>query len=465
MPVHPLDSVAQNVPARISRRALLGGAAATALLGAACSRGFSGGGSAGDPGGSGGGASGGSGGPVTLRMAWYGGESRTKKYTAIIDSFQKANPNITVKWEAAEWDKYWERVATQTAARNLPDVVHFTNMQLRQFATNGQLLDLTQGGASESLKLDGLDPALVDGGKIDDKLYSLPTGSLMLGTVANLGLLKDTGVTLPGAGESWTWDDFRDQGTKAVDKLGKDKWFTLDFGSSTRILTAFMMSKGKSLFDVAADPAKPGFETQDLTDWLTFWDDLRKAGIAPPASVTAEQQGLPFEDDIFAKEKTAVYLHTSNTLTNYQKYTKGELVLLRLPHLASGSDKVDYFFSVSMAIPASSKHPAEAAALINYFLNDPTAIKTYAGEFGPPASSSARGIVRQQQQKDGQKVTDFTDAEIKLGAVADQNWPKGGQQLSDEILSQANEQVAFGKASPQAAAEAAMTSLQSAMSS
>lgn len=431
----------------LSRRTFLAGSAAAALVATGC------GANSGDA----------SGGPVDLRMAWYGGEARTKKYGAILDKYQSNNAGVTVKREAAEWDKYWERVATQTAARDLPDVLHFTNMQLREFASNGQLLELTEENTGGALDLSALDPALLEGGKIDGKLYAVPTGSLILGTVPNLGLLKGTGVTIPGEGEPWTWDDFEEQGRKAVKHLGDGRWFVLDFGSSTRILTAYMMSKGKKLFDVGQDPAQVGFDRQDLVDWLSYWQGLRKDGIAPPASVTAEQQGLPFEDDLFAKERAAVYLHTSNTLTNYQRYTKGELVLRRLPHVASGSDKIDYFFSVSMAIPATTKHPHDASKLISYFLNDQAAIKAYGGEFGPPASAAARATVREGQKADGQKVIDFTDAEIKLGAVADQNWPKGGQQLSDLILGQANEQVAYGKATPEAAADEAISKVQAAL--
>ncbi|GAB2592867.1 ABC transporter substrate-binding protein [Microlunatus antarcticus] len=436
--------------AALSRRTLLAGAVgAGALFAAGCGSGSSGGEA---------------GGPVTLRMAWYGGEARTKKYGTILDSYQAANPTVTVKREAAEWDKYWERIATQTAARDLPDVVHFTNMQLREFASNGQLLELNEDNTKGALDLSTLDPALLEAGKVDGKLYSVPTGSLILSTVANLGLLQGTGVTLPEAGAEWTWDDFREQGRKAVAKLGSGTWFVLDFGSSTRILTAFMMSRGKTLFDVAQQPPSLGFERQDLVDWLAYWEGLRQDGIAPPPSVTAEQQGLPFEADLFAKEKAAVYLHTSNTLTNYQKYTKGELVLRRLPHAAGGSAAVDYFFSVSMAVPASSKNPQEAAKVISYFLNDPTAVQTYAGEFGPPGSAAGREILRKAAQVDGQKVIDFTDSEIKLGAVADQNWPRGGQQLNDVVLGQANDQVAFGKASPEAAADEALAKLKDALS-
>ena len=150
-----------------------------------------------------------SGGKVTLRMAWYNGGSRDKTYNTVLDRFQKKYPNITVKREAAEWGDYWERISTQAAARNLPDVMHFTNMQLREYASNGQLLDLgdatSKGGV---LSLGAFDKSLVKGGQVDGKLYGIPTGSLILCTIVNTTMMKDVGVTIPDPEGTWTWDDF-----------------------------------------------------------------------------------------------------------------------------------------------------------------------------------------------------------------------------------------------------------------
>ncbi|MGW5366236.1 ABC transporter substrate-binding protein [Actinopolymorpha pittospori] len=404
------------------------------------------------------------GGKVTLRMAWYGGGARDTKYNGILDRFQKKHPNILVKRESAEWGDYWERVSTQAAARNLPDVLHFTNMQLREYASNGQLMDLGEASTKAELDLGAFDKPLVQGGEVDGKLYGVPTGSLILCTVVNTTMMNEIGVTIPGPEDTWTWDDFRQQGMIAAKKLGDRRWFTLDFGSSTRIFKAFMMGRNKQLFDIDQDPPALDFGRQDLVDWLTYWEGLRKEGIAPPPNVTAEQDGLPFEDDLFAKERVGIYLHTSNTLTNYEEYIKGDLEIRRLPNSEPATHPDDYFFSVSMAVAAASKHPAEAAILINYFMNDPEAVKLYAGEFGPSASSKARGIARKSQTTEERKVTDFTNVMLKVGVVPDQNWPRGGQQLNDQYLSRANEQVAFGKASPKAAADELFSNMESAMS-
>jgi len=396
-------------------------------------------------------------------MAWYGGEGRHKMYNNILDRFEKENPNIKVSRESAEYGAYWERVGTQAAAKDLPDILHFTNMQLREFATAGQLLDLEDYTKDETLSLTDFDEQLIESGRVDGDLYAAPTGLLILSTVVNTTMLKAAGVSIPGPDESWTWEDFKKQGQLAATKLGKGNWFTSDFGGSTRILKAYLMARDKQLFNVKQDPPALGFERQDLVDWLTYWEELRKEGVTPPASVTAEQSGLPFEDQMFSKDQTAIALHTSNTLTNHEKYTKGALELRRLPNASDDGPPADYYFSVTMAISANSEHPAEAAKLVNYFVNDPEVAKTYGGEFGPPASKKMRAVVREQQTSEQRKVTDFTDRMLKTGVTSDQAWPRGGLQLNESLLARANEQVAFGRATPEQAADAFFNEAESAM--
>lgn len=404
-------------------------------------------------------------GPVTLRMAWYGGEARADKYNAILDRFEEQNPDITVSREAAEYGAYWERVGTQAAARDLPDVMHFTNQQLREFSENGQLLELDEAAQNGQLDISSFDESLIESGRVDGTLYAVPTGILILSTVVNTTMMEEAGVTLPGPGASWTWDDFMEQGLVAAKNLDEGSYFTSDFGSSTRILKAFVMARDKQLFDLEQDPPVLGFERQDLVDWLTMWETLRQEGVAPPASVSAEQSGLPFEDLMFSRDETGIFLHTTNTLTNHEAYTEGDLELRRLPVDTADGPAADYYFSVTMAVAAGSDHPEEATQLINYFMNDPEATEMYGSEFGPPAATAAREAAREQETAEQRKVTDFTEELINVGVVSDQAWPRGGVLLNDGgLLARANEQVAFGEATPEEAADALIAEVESAMS-
>ena len=59
---------------------------------------------------------------ITLRVSWWGSQDRHNRTLAAIELFEERYPHVTVEAEFVGWNDYWERIATQAAGRNLPDV-------------------------------------------------------------------------------------------------------------------------------------------------------------------------------------------------------------------------------------------------------------------------------------------------------------------------------------------------------
>ncbi len=393
----------------------------------------------------------GGGGDVSLRVAWYGGEARHAKYNTILDAYESAHEGVSVSREGAEWGAYWERVGTQTAARDNADLLHFTDMQLTEFAQNGVLLDLTPYIESGDLDLSDFDQTLLEAGVVDGGTYGIPTGMLALSSIINEDMMTEGGVQLPPEDEMWTWEEFADNGRTVSEALGDERWFTQDMAGSTRAFRAFLLAQGKDLFDYGADPVALNFEEADLVEWLTYWEDLRQDGVAPPATFTSEESGLPFEDQALSRDVVGIQLHTSNSLTNHAPYTEGELTLRPMPRGNDGTAG-DYAFSVLMAVASSSANPDEAVDLLSYFLTDPEIAVMYRNEFGPYASESMREAVSGELTDEETIVVDYSELALNLGLAPSPPWPAGGVVLNEGLLSRANEQVAFGEASPEDAA-------------
>ena len=53
--------------------------------------------------------------PVTLRILWWGSQTRHDLTMAAIEKFMEKNPDIKIEPEYTSWDGYWEKVATQIA--------------------------------------------------------------------------------------------------------------------------------------------------------------------------------------------------------------------------------------------------------------------------------------------------------------------------------------------------------------
>ena len=71
-------------------------------------------------GGSGGGDAGGdlTADKIELRFTWWGSDARHQRTQQVIDLWQKAHPNITIKGEFKEWNGYWDSLATTMAAQD-----------------------------------------------------------------------------------------------------------------------------------------------------------------------------------------------------------------------------------------------------------------------------------------------------------------------------------------------------------
>ncbi|MET3367019.1 UNVERIFIED_CONTAM: hypothetical protein ABIE34_000240 [Jeotgalibacillus campisalis] len=62
-------------------------------------------------------------GPVEIRFSWWGNATRAELTNKAIKEFEAANPNIKVKPEYGDIGGYFDKLATQVAANDAPDVI------------------------------------------------------------------------------------------------------------------------------------------------------------------------------------------------------------------------------------------------------------------------------------------------------------------------------------------------------
>ena len=82
---------------------------------------------------------------VTLRVAWWGANSRHQNTLKTIRAFEQAHPNIKVKAEYTGWDGFVSRLSTQIAGKNEPDVMQLDWSWIQVFSRSGNgFYDLNQ---------------------------------------------------------------------------------------------------------------------------------------------------------------------------------------------------------------------------------------------------------------------------------------------------------------------------------
>ncbi|WP_191561151.1 ABC transporter substrate-binding protein [Metabacillus idriensis] len=128
-----------------------------------------------------------------IRFSWWGDTKRNEVYNSIVDKFEEKHPNITVKREFGGWNDYWEKLATQTAGGNAPDVVSMHQFYVSEYARKNALLNLNEHVKSGTINLDQFPEAVIESGKLNDKTIMVAKGVTMSGVVFNTALFDKLG--------------------------------------------------------------------------------------------------------------------------------------------------------------------------------------------------------------------------------------------------------------------------------
>ncbi|WOX15069.1 ABC transporter substrate-binding protein [Streptomyces sp. N50] len=426
-------------PPSFRRRAVLGAAAGAlfAPLLAGCS--------------DAGGASTAAGGKVTLTFAWWGNDDRAQRTNAAVALFEKRHPNITVRTSFAGYPAYVQKLATQAAGGDLSDVAQLDYRQISQYAGSGTLLDLGPYVDNGTLRTADFDQTLTRTGVYDNKQYALPMGKGTTGIVYDAAVFKKAGVATPRPG--WTWDDWAEAGKK-ITALGmkgpNGHAYTglSDLGVNEDAFETWLRGRGKELY---ASEHRLGFTADDLTDFWTFTDKLRRAGVVSQARDTA-QVGGAVEDTPMGRGIAATDFNWDAPFLGYPPLLGDQVHFAPVP---TTDGKVGQYFKPTMLIGAGAgtQHPKEAAELIDFLLNDPAAGKILGVTRSTPPNEKIAEEIGKGLTGPEKEVYDYGRTIAAHGTSAPPMAPPRGDVVLQVSFTRDYQRVSYGMESPRGAAE------------
>ena len=322
---------------------------------------------------------------MTLRFTWWGNEVRNKMTNEVIAAFQAKNPNIKISAEPGEWSGYWDKLSTQVAGGDAPDIIQMDEQYLREFGNRKILLDLS----TQTIRTDQFEQSSVDTGKVNDKLYALPAGVNALAIVVNPKVFEAAGVAIPDD-KTWTWDAYEKVAAEVTSKSPKGTYGSANVINDSAF-RAFLFQRGKAIFTDTG----LGFDEADTQAWFEMLASHQKAGAVPSPAEMAEDLNKAFELSMFGTGKIGMQILWSNQINALQKAAGAELKLLRLPSLDGTAKGANLWYKSGqyLSIASTSKHPKEAAAFIDFFLNEEEAAKILLAERGMPPNTSMVKVV------------------------------------------------------------------------
>ena len=390
-------------------------------------------------------------GDVTIRMTWWGGQTRHDLTQKVLDKYTELNPHVHFETTPSGWDGYFEKLATDTATGGMADIVQMDYMYISTYAKNGSLADLSSFASNGTLDISNVDDALADAGTIDGKMVGIPLSTSLVSFIYNPAVLEEAGVMPPENG--WTWDDF-----VSICKTVKEKTGKYGFGGSafidTNLLNYWVREYGVSLF--ATDNKSLGFDdVQILTNYFQLWKDLIDAGAAPNPDEYEQIATLGNDASPVITGDAASHQSWNNFATIGANAGNDTLELLVPPVKKAGEKALWYKPGMFFSVSATSKVQAEAAAFISWFLNSDEANDIMLGERGTPSASNARdhltgaGALTEKQIEMFDFVSDAADYCGSTPAPDPSGISEVNTQFKDIAYS-----VFYGQATP---AEAAQT--------
>ncbi|MCR8634174.1 ABC transporter substrate-binding protein [Paenibacillus radicis (ex Xue et al. 2023)] len=375
--------------------------------------------------------------PVTLRIAWWGGQARHDYTLKILELYQQKNPNVKFEAEYAAFDDYWKKLAPQAAANDLPDIIQMDDAYISQFGGRGQLEDLRPYMEKGSLDKTNIAPGFLKIGEYDGKQYQITLGVNAMGPTIDTEMLKSAGVPMPA--KDWTWDDMEAMAAKlkANGKLLGDRLDVKTF------FPYYLRTVGSKMY--TDDGASLGYtDDKAFVDYFKRYQKWYDAGYVLTLDKMAQKKLTP-EDDEMVLGNAAATFSWSNQYIAWTAAAKRPTDIVPPPG-PNGNKGLFLKSSQGLSVTKNSKNKEEAIKFVNFFINDIEAHKIMKGERGVPINSKMQEGLKPLLKPEETKVFDYVAWAEKNSSPNDPPYPVGSVEVM-KSLQDISEQILYKKIS------------------
>ena len=387
---------------------------------------------------------------IELRFAWWGSQDRHDRTIKAIQLFEQKNPGITMSYEFAGFQDHLTKMTTQATGGNLPDLMQQDYAWISQWVGNKLLAPMDEYVADKTIDLSTVSNSVIDGGKIDGKLYALNLGSNSQCMVLDVAAFEKAGVAVPAP--NWTWPDFEKTVMELHQKLGY--WGAGPALSDQQLWKSLYLGLGKWGF--SKDGKALGYDDdQPLIDYFKMLLRLQEAQAIPHIQdEIAQWRTASVEARPIVPGKAAIdYMWSNQLVAVWTAAGKDRKFKLQpLPRPVGGTSENYFKPSQFISITTQSKRPKEAATFVNFITNDVDANKILLGERGVPIAPAVLEAIKPLSTPAQVEVLDYMARLEKDVAPLPPPDPPAQSRLVDNIyLPQLVDPVMLGRATPEEA--------------
>ena len=311
---------------------------------------------------------------VTITVWDYYGEATPLK--PLVAPFMAANPNITIDYQALDWDTTNEKLNVVLTGGTPPDVVTIDMTWLPKLAALGAYTDLKalSGGKLNGVNwADAYTPGALEAITYDSKivaaLYDFDTYALYY----RADLFQQKGLQVPT-----TWDEL----LAVAKQLHEGDKYLYEFDADTFHGSQWIYESGGSL--MSADNKTVTFNSPEAVQGIEAYESLLKAGVAINWTTDQGERIQGVKDGRIAMFSDGPYY--MGILKSAAPEMAGQWKVAPHPY---GKQPGSYLGGTGLMIPAASKNSAAAWKFIQYAMQVENEIGVYKLAGAAPALTAA----------------------------------------------------------------------------
>lgn len=322
----------------------------------------------------------------TLRFSWWGGDDRHEATLRAIELWNSKHSDITIIPEYGGWDGWTEKVGTQLSGGTEPDIMQINYDWLISFSPDGKgFYDLEL--LTKYLDLTQFNSEVLSFGEVGSVLNGVAVSVSGRGLFYNSETYKHFGAKYPE-----TWSELFDLG----ERFHKEGIYPLDIdiqsgGTAWYLAVVYVQQQtGRQFITIDGEL---GFTEGDIRNALDFYKKLEDNHVIRTIDIRIDEDGTAalYQSPEFIDGRVAGVLEWGSSVGKYEM-TLSKGVLEAGPMLSDDSGKSGGWMikpSLLYAISRNTENPDEAAAFMDFMLNDTDAASILGTTRGIPSSRIA----------------------------------------------------------------------------
>ena len=323
-----------------------------------------------------------------ITLSWWGNDVRHAYTLEAIERFEELHPEIKVQCSYSEWSGYEARNQVRMASGTESDVNLINVGWLGQYSPDGKgYYDIEK--LSEYIDLSLFPEDILEYGRVNGILNAVPIAMNAQTVYINKTIYKEHGLSVPQ-----TWNDV----FAAAEVLSKDNIYPLSAAAKPLWLYAIAYTEQMNSKSIISDYGNLNFNTDDLKTMIDFYHRLVSEKVIPQIEF---YERLNINTGEYAG--TIAWVSDAVNYCGAAQNNGFEMIVADYTADSSFRSGEGWYAKPATlyAISKNTKHPKEAAMLLDFLLNSEDMAVLQGVEKGIPLSSKAKDTLDQKGMLSG----------------------------------------------------------------